>query len=423
MLAAFALAPVSFAVFYIWGFPRHATRRIIPQPVRSNMFREWPLLICAVALLAMLAGGSVVAETIKNPALTVLLLGGLSAVMLLGALAIVRHAEILAHRLGEPRGTLLLTMTITGLEAAMVGLVMSSGEQKPTLARDTMYAVVMLVLNGFLGVALLIGGIRHREQAYNPQRANAFLVLIIPFTILSLVLPNFTETTPGPTLSSFQMAFLSLVSVAIYSIFLAAQTSWHSEFFVFTPDAPAPTASPKSGGGAAPAHVASTLTTAPAHDHDQAEPTTSNPYHFVLLIIYSVCVVLLAKMLSKPVDAAVLTLGAPVALAGFLIALLVLTPESIAAIKAARRNELQRSINILLGSALASIGLTIPIVVAVALMTGRNLDLGLGPSQTVLLLLTLIVSILTFNRPRTNMLMGSVHLLLFAIALLLVFDR
>jgi Ca2+:H+ antiporter len=272
-----------------------------------------------------------------------------------------------------------------------------------------MYAVVMLVLNGFLGVALLSGGIRHSEQPYNPQSANAFLVMIIPFTVLSLVLPNYTRVTPGPMLSSFQMAFLSLVSVAIYAIFLLAQTTWHRGFFIFSND---PVADPLH------AHAAA----ATSHDDHHGESSAPTLHHVAFLFLYGACVIILAKLLSTPLDAAILILGAPAALAGFLIALLVLTPESIAAIRAARRNELQRAINILLGSTLASIGLTVPIVIAVALATGRSLVLGLEPAEITLLLLTLAVSLLTFNRPRTNMLMGSVHLLLFAIALLLVFD-
>jgi Ca2+:H+ antiporter len=387
-----------------------------------QLAREWPLVICSGAAVVMIAGKSAVAAMIGSPAVMVAMLAGVSGVMLLGALAIVRHAETLAHRLGEPRGTLLLTMAITGLEAAMVGLVMSTGAEKPALPRDTMYAVVMLVLNGFLGLSLLMGGIRHTEQPYNPQSANAFLVMLIPFTVLSLVLPNFTRATPGPTLSSFQMAFLSLASIAIYAIFLMAQTTWHRGFFVFGMDAEVkPTSEhvdgdadggltrPGAGPRAAPG----------GHSGESAAPTL---YHVLLLLLYCVCVVLLAKMLSTPLDSVVLTLGAPSALAGFLIALLVLTPESIAATKAARRNELQRAINILLGSALASIGLTVPIVISVAILTGRRLVLGLQPAESVLLALTLVVSMLTFNRPRTNLLMGSVHLLLFAVALLLVFD-
>ena len=160
------------------------------------------------------------------------LLAIICGVILAAAVAIVRHAEVLAHRLGEPAGTLLLTLAITGLEVSMVAFVMATGADKPTLARDTMFAVVMLVLNGFLGLALLLGGLRHHEQRFNLQSANAFLVMILPLTVLGLVLPNFTHATMGPTLSKFQMVFLSLMSVGIYGVFLFVQNRRHRGFFM-----------------------------------------------------------------------------------------------------------------------------------------------------------------------------------------------
>ncbi len=365
----------------------------------ATLRREWPLALTSGFVAGMMLLSPRVKEMTGSPAITLAMLVALCAVILLGAVAIVRHAEVLAHRLGEPGGTLLLTMAITGLEAAMVGLVMSTGEEKPTLARDTMFAVAMLVLNGFLGVALLLGGVRHRLQAFNQESANAFLAMIIPLATLSLVLPNFTRATVGPTLSSFQMLFLSVTSVGVYAIFLLVQNRWHRDFFVHDSDEePHP---PERGPG---------------------ESSATTGWHVGLLGLYGVSVVLLAKQMSAPLDAAVLGLGAPPALAGFIVALLVLTPESIAAIRAARENQMQRSVNILLGSVLASIGLTVPLVIGVALTTGRSLVLGLAPAEMILLALTLAVSMLTFARPRTNMLAGSIHLVLFAAALMLVFD-
>ncbi len=320
--------------------------------------------------------------------------------ILAAAVAIVRHADVLAHRLGEPAGTLLLTLAVTGLEVAMVGFVMSSGEEKPTLARDTIFAVVMLVLNGFMGLALLLGGLRHREQSYNLQSANAFLMMILPLTVLGLVLPNYTRATPGPTLSTFQMVFLSLMSVGIYTIFLFVQNRRHRGFFMM------------------PGEAADAAATDPAHHSPY-----SSLYHATMLGCYSLPLVLLAKKMAAPLDTMVLKLGAPVALGGFIMAVLVLTPESIAAIRAAHANRLQRSVNVLLGSVLASIGLTIPLVIAVSLVTGRKLVLGLDAEGTVMLVLTMITSMLTFSLPRTNVLTGCVHLLLFGAYLMLMFDR
>lgn len=374
------------------------------------LLREWPLVLLGTTIAATMLAKSQLTSAADRPAVAATILIALSGIVILGALAIVRHAEVLAHRLGEPGGTLLLTMAITGLEAAMVGLVMSSGEEKPTLARDTMFAVIMLVLNGYLGLALVLGGIRHNQQSYNPDSSNAFLVMIIPLAILSLVLPDFTKASPGPTLTAFQMAFLCVSSVAIYAIFLVFQTRWNREFFVYQDVVPEGTVLPG-------------LESTPHHDNHHSDSNASTAYHVMCLALYGAAVILVAKGISVPLDALVVKAGAPPALAGFVMAMLVLTPESIAAVKAARQNQLQRCVNVLLGSVLASIGLTVPIVIIVSLTTGRELVLGLEPVQLVLLAVTLLVSMLTFSRPKTNLLMGSVHLLLFAAAAMLMFDR
>jgi Ca2+:H+ antiporter len=369
---------------------------------RAWGFREWPLALAVATLTLALLGKSWIATALEQPVMLIALLGIICSVILAAAIAIVRHADVLAHRLGEPAGTLLLTLAVTGLEVAMVAFVMSTGSEKPTLARDTMFAVVMLVLNGFLGFALLLGGLRHREQPYNLQSANAFLLMIVPLTVLGLVLPNYTRATAGPTLSHFQMVFLSLMSVGIYGVFLFVQNRRHRGFFMM----------PEEQAEAA------TASTEPAHHSPR-----STFYHAAMLGCYGLPLVLLAKQMAAPLDAMVLKLHAPLALGGFIMALLVLAPESIAAIRAAQGNQLQRSVNILLGSVLASIGLTIPLVITVALATGRTLVLGLDVTDIVMLLLTLVTSILTFSLPRTNLLPGCVHLLLFGAYLMLLFDR
>ena len=369
-------------------------------PSREPWWREWPLALAVLTFTLMWLGKGWIATALDQPAMLIAVLTILCSVILTAAVAIVRHADVLAHRLGEPAGTLLLTLAITGLEVAMVAFVMSTGTEKPALARDTMFAVVMLVLNGFLGLALLLGGLRHREQPYNLQSANAFLVMILPLTVLGLVLPNYTRATPGPTLSTFQMVFLSLMSIGIYAVFLFVQNWWHRGFFMM------------------PEELADAAAAEPAHHSPR-----STLYHAIMLGCYGLPLVLLAKQMALPLDAVVVKLGAPPALGGFIMAVLVLTPESIAAIRASLANRLQRSVNILLGSVLASIGLTIPLVIAVSLATGRPLTLGLDAASTVMLVLTLIVSTLTFSLPRTNVLLGSVHLLLFGAYLMLMFDR
>ncbi|HWY30432.1 MAG TPA: hypothetical protein VNX46_06750 [Candidatus Acidoferrum sp.] len=367
---------------------------------REPWWSEWPLALAVFTLTLALLGKGWITTALDQPVMLIGVLTIICSVILAAAVAIVRHADVLAHRLGEPAGTLLLTLVITGLEVAMVGFVMSTGAEKPALARDTMFAVVMLVLNGFLGLALLLGGLRHHEQHYNLQSANAFLVMILPLTVLGLVLPNFTHATPGPTLSTFQMIFLSVMSVGIYAVFLFVQNRRHRGFFI------------------APAEAAEAAASELTHHSPR-----STLYHAVMLGLYGLPLVLLAKQMAAPLDAVVIKLGAPPALGGFIMALLVLTPESIAAIRAALANRLQRSVNILLGSVLASIGLTIPLVITVSLVTGRALLLGLDAVDTVMLVLTLLTSILTFSLPRTNMLLGSVHLLLFAAYLMLMFER
>ena len=208
-----------------------------PQP--SPWFREWPLALAVLTLALMLLGKGWIDTALDQPAKLIALLATLCGVILAAAIAIVRHADVLAHRLGEPAGTLLLTLVITGLEVAMVAFVMSTGAEKPTLARDTMVAVVMLVLNGFMGLALLLGGLRHREQPYNLQSANSFLVMILPLAVLGLILPNYTRATPGPTLSTFQMVFLSMMSVGIYAVFLFIQNHRHRGHFMMPEEAKA----------------------------------------------------------------------------------------------------------------------------------------------------------------------------------------
>lgn len=378
----------------------HGKTLRVNSEIREPWWREWPLVLAVVSLTLALLGKGWIATALDQPVRLVVLLAFICGVILAAAIAIVRHAEELAHRLGEPAGTLLLTLAITGLEVAMVAFVMSTGSAKPTLARDTMFAVVMLVLNGFLGLALLLGGLRHREQRFNLQSANAFLVMILPLTVLGLVLPNYTRETAGPTLSKFQMVFLSLMSVGIYGVFLFVQNCWHRGYFMMP--------------------VAEETAAAPEPTQHSAHSTF---YHAAMLGCYGLPLVLLAKQMAAPLDAIVINLGAPPALGGFIMALLVLTPESIAAIRAALANQLQRSVNILLGSVLASIGLTIPLVIAVSLATGRTLVLGIDAESTVMLVLTLLTSILTFSLPRTNVLLGCVHLLLFGAYLMLMFDR
>ena len=362
--------------------------------------REWPLLAVAVtAALFFAFGGAWLADLTRAGWFT-FLFAWLFAAILLSSFAAMRHADSLAARLGEPLGTLVLTLAITVIEVAMIAAVMYTGKGSSVFARDAMFAVVMIVMNGMVGLSLVVGGLRYHEQNYNLQGANAFLAVIVPLAVLCMILPNFTRATPGPVLSGAQAVFLIVMSVALYGVFLAIQNLRHREYFI-TPG------SGNAGEGHAPG------------EHG----FRSIPYHAALLIIYLLPLVYLSKQLAVPIDHGINVLNAPAALGGFLVSVLVLSPESMTAVRAALSNELQRSVNLLLGSVLATISLTIPAVLVIGFMTDRSIILGLDSAEMVLLVLTLGVSMLTFASARTNVLLGVVHLLLFLAYLMLIFDR
>ena len=353
---------------------------------------EWFLGVSAATSLAFLMAGDVLLSGFASLPVLSFVLAWLFATVLGSALSVVRHADRLAEHLGEPSGTLILTLSVTFIEVVSISAVMMHGERNPTLARDTLFAVVMIVLNGMLGLSLLLGGWRHREQHYNLQGANAYLGVVIPLVVLSLVLPDFTQSTPGPTLAPLQELFLVIISIGLYGAFLAVQTGRHREYFQ------------------ASAEVA-------GHAAAGAYPIA---YHVGFLAAFMVPVVFLAENLAVPIDHLIETMHAPPAVGGVLIAVLVATPEAIGAVRAAAANHMQRSVNIFLGSVLSTIGLTIPAMVAISHMSGQEIVLGVQHTDLVLLLLTLAVSIVTFASGRTNMIQGAVHLILFASYLLLI---
>jgi Ca2+:H+ antiporter len=366
----------------------------------ATLRQEWPLAVnLFTALLFLLFGGSWLAD-LSNRLWFAVVLVWLFAAILTAALAIVRHAESLAIKLGEPLGTLLLTLSITGVEVVMIGAIMYTGHGNATLARDTMFAVVMIVLNGMVGLALLVGGLRYREQTYNLQGAGAFLAVIVPLAVLGLILPNFTVTSPGPTLSRLQALFLIIMALGLYGVFLLMQTLRHPDYFVDPGSAP-------NGSGDA------------GHKTHEVGRVA---YHVPLLLGYLVLVVYLSKKIATPINYAIHELNAPAALGGFLVSVLVLSPESVSAVRAALANQLQRAVNLLLGSVLASISLTVPAVLALGMATDQSVVLGLDPVDMIMLTLSLAVSILTFGSPRTNVLLGAVHLLLFLAYLMLIFE-
>ena len=357
--------------------------------------REWFLLISVATVAIFWRWGPQLFAGLSNPFWLAFIFLWLFAVILASALAVVRHADALAGRLGEPYGTLILTLSVTTVEVMSISAVMLHGANNPTLVRDTLFAVIMIILNGMVGLSLLAGGLRHSEQHYNLQGANAFLGVIIPLAVFSLIMPNFTQTTPGPRLSAHQEIFLFVMSAGLYCAFLLIQTGRHRGFFTL---------------GDEPIEHFATV----------REPIFP---HAMLLVAYMVPVVSLAEKLAHPIDYLVETLHFPDQLGGLLIALLVATPEGVGAAKAALRNQLQRSMNIFLGSVLATIGLTVPAMIAVSHITGHSIDLGIEHTDYVLLLLTLAVSVVTFASGRTNILQGIVHLLLFVSYVLLLLEN
>ena len=316
-------------------------------------------------------------------------------VVLLGAIfAAVRHADAIADRLGEPYGTIVLTLAVTVIEVALLASMMTSGGGNPALIRDTVFAVVMIVVNGLVGLCLVAGGLRHHEPEIQTPGARTYLAVLAPLAVFTLVMPNYTLTTPGPYYSALQLGFVSAVTLLLYAAFLFVQTVRHVDYFQ-----------------------------APGDDPHAAEYGPAAPFlaSAVLLAISLVGVILLSKKFAALLDVALGRAGAPPALAGIIVALLVLSPESISALKAARQNVMQKSVNLALGSALATIGLTIPTVAIISLATGAEVVLGLGAREVTLLALTLFVSAVTFAAERTNILFGLVHLVIFACYLLLVF--
>jgi Ca2+:H+ antiporter len=353
-----------------------------------RLFR-WPLVVPVLAL-------AILAVSFVFPASTWLLL--LSGIALVGAvLAGIHHAEVVAHRIGEPFGTLVLALAVTVIEVGLiVSMMVAGGPGKAELARDTVFAAVMILVNGVVGLSLLVGGLRHREQSFRTEGAGPALAALLALSTLTLVLPGFTTTSPGPTYSTAQLVFAAVASLALWGVFVFSQTIRHRDYFL------------PPGGLTIEAHA--------------APPSVAQTWaSFALLIAALVAVVGLGKGLSPAIEAQVAAHGAPPAVVGIAISIIVLLPETGAALRAAFANRLQTSMNLALGSGLASIGLTIPGVTVVAVLLGQPLVLGLGTKDLILMALSFAVATITLGTGRTSIMQGAVHLVLFASFLFLAF--
>jgi Ca2+:H+ antiporter len=328
------------------------------------------------------------------------------------AVAASHRADAVAERLGEPIGTVVLTLSVIIIEVAVVAAMMIAGNGEPTVARDTMFATLMIILNGLVGVALLAGGLRRHEQTFNLQTSASYLSLLIPLAAITLVLPRMTVTEPGGFMTRRMEIFVALACVAVYGTFLWMQTSSHRGFFSHP------------GGHGDGAHGNGDH----GHgDHGHGAAASVAPHRpmwvdILALVVLLGMVVLMAESLGSATVRILEVNGLPRALAGVLVASLILGPEGVAAIEAARSESMQRTMNILLGSALSTIGLTVPVVLALGLVRGQRVELGLEAPEITLLACTVLVSVVNFTHGRTNRMQGLVHLCLFVTYIALIFD-
>jgi len=354
-------------------------------PAHPSMTPWWawasPMLAWVILIVHFLVGVNVFVDVISVIALIATVFSA------------VYHAEVIAHRIGEPFGTLVLAIAVTIIEVALIVSVMiTGGPDTETLARDTVFAAVMITCNGVLGLCLLAGGLRHYEQSFQVQGASAALAVLAALTVLSLVLPNLTTSLPGPVFNTPQLIFAGLVSLVLYASFVFVQTVRHRDYFL-----------PVGGGQ--------------GDNHLPPPAIRTTVISSVLLLAALIAVVGIAEALTPALEAVIHRIGVSKAVVGIVISGVVLLPEGLASFRAARRNRLQASMNLALGSALASIGLTIPAVAATSLILKTPLALGLDGKGEVLLSLTLLLLVITLGTSRTTVLQGLVHLVIFSVFL------
>lgn len=350
----------------------------------------WALPLLGLLLFAAATATGFGEDFASNPigiAIAIVLI----PLLIAAVFAAVHHAEEIAHVTGEPVGTLVLTIAVTVIELALIVSLMLTGKAAPTLVRDTVFSVVMIITTGLVGTCILVGGLRYREQTFDVTSAKIYLAMLIVLTTLSIILPNYTSSVAGGLYSTSQLVFISIAIIALYAVFLFTQTVRHRDYF----------------SGIAPG----------ASEPVEGKLMTSTFFLCVALA----AVVLLAKLFAIEVNEGVAAMGAPAGVSGVIIALVVLTPEAIAAVRAASRDDLQKSLNLALGSSLATIGLTIPAIAAANIFLQRPLVLGLDPRDLTLVMMTLAASILTFGTGRTNVLFGFLHLVIFGTFLFLAF--
>ena len=367
--------------------------------LRSRLL-SWTLLTPPIALVVLLLSWGHHIDTVVAVVLALVLAGA--------TLAAVHHAEVVAHRVGEPFGSLVLAVAVTVIEVALIVTLMITGaSDTSTLARDTVFAAVMITTNGIVGISLLVGALRYGVTLFNPEGTGAALATVATLSALSLALPTFTTGAPGPEFSPTQLTFAAIASIALYLLFVLTQTGRHRDFFLPVVPPSAPTTEDVGSGASA------------GGDHSVPPTAKAALLSVGLLLVALVDVVGLAKVESHSIESAVHAVGFPPSFVGVVIALLVLAPETLAAVRAAQRERVQISLNLGYGSAMASIGLTIPAIAVASIWLKGRLVLGLGPTQLVLLTLTVLVSTLTVVPGRATRLQGGIHIVLLAAFLFL----
>ena len=358
---------------------------------KTAPFWSWAPLLAAAIVLAIFG------LHIEGNATALLL----AALLLPAVLAAVHHAEVIAVKVGEPFGTLVLALAVTVIECALIiTLMLAKPEESAGLVRDTVYSAVMIILGGVVGICMAVGGARHHVQRFGVYGVSAATTTLAALAVLVLILPNFTTTTPGPSFSPAQLILVGVASLSLWLLFVFVQTVRHRDYFL-----------PDEHSAGPDTHVA-------------AENVTRNQLWLALALLMGclASVVLLAKALSDPLSALIVQSGAPLSAVGVVIASLVLLPEAVAALRAARADRLQTSLNLALGSALATIGLTVPVIAGLSFVFGWQLDLGLDPKGITLLSLMLLVSAMSLGTGRTTVQQGAVHLVIFGVFLFTSFS-
>ncbi|WP_159566760.1 sodium-potassium/proton antiporter ChaA [Budvicia diplopodorum] len=352
-------------------------------PAAKTRHKEYSLILAMITIPVLLF-------LQHTPSFAIIVLLNLLALaaILGSAFSVVRHADVLAHRLGEPYGSLILSLSVVILEVSLISTLMANGDAGPTLMRDTLYSVVMIVTSGLVGLSLLMGGQKFATQHVNLAGIKQYLMAIMPLAMIVLVLPAMFASG---TFSTVQLIFVALISAAMYGVFLIIQTKTHQNLFIYEHEDESDD----------------------PDDHQGKPSAHSNEWHGFWLVIHLVAVIAITKINAGSLETLLSGLHAPKQFTGFLIALLILSPEGLAALKAVMMNQVQRAMNLFFGSVLATISLTVPCVVIIALLTGQNLVFGLDPANIVILVSVLLLCQSSFATGRTNVLSGTAHLALF----------